>query len=657
MNPLAPTQNNAAPEVAASSTAPVISDSPSAYADGRQVVKNLAWLKTLPRYLNFKIIEQPDGSLDKKPFNPVTGQAAACDNPDTWVNYPTAKAAEQRGEGCIGFALGKDVGLIVVDFDKVRPTKNDPWPQWVLDEIQAIDSYTEVSASGRGFHVLVWGAIAENFNRNQVEIWDSVKMFALTGDVFQGRATIQTHDVTALWERIRDKKVRPAQTAKPTVQPATTSGIVVNMPKPYVPMAERAAKLEKALTGDTGDYGHNTSAAVFGVLQLLARKHAGNKEAMRVEMEASDLSANWQKGKDDKWERLGDAEIDKAVAEWQKNGSPPWEDSKPLAPTIQLKGEQVEGGDFDFVLNALAGSDDGWFPRGDISLLAAASGGGKTTIALELLDKQFRGEDVYGHSTNKLPYLILLQDRGQRGLRRTLKRMRIDATQLPYRMIGYGDKVAAVEEAILATMPRPAVVFIEGIDLLEGDSGKGQNVEALLSRLFKVAEHYHVAIIGSTGCPKMKPKDRYTSLRDTVIGSSVWSRKVETILTLQKENGKETDDITLMTVLPRNAKVEEFRLTFEDGRLKEAPKAPAPLAEPTPEDFLRQQKGKSFARIELQASLGWKQTRAQNWLALGVAQKRLVKEGKNPDIKYCELSPKHEGWEGLSIGAEEIVGS
>ncbi len=102
-----------------------------------------------------------------------------------------------------------------------------------------------------------------------------------------------------------------------------------------------------------------------------------------------------------------------------------------------------------------------------------------------------------------------------RALRRTLKRLRIDPDRLPHQLIGYGDKVRAVTEAIEAASPMPAVVFIEGIDLLKGDSGKGQNVEALLSRLYRVADHYHVAIIGSTGCPKMKPKDTYTSQRES----------------------------------------------------------------------------------------------------------------------------------------------
>jgi hypothetical protein len=89
-----------------------------------------------------------------------------------------------------------------------------------------------------------------------------------------------------------------------------------------------------------------------------------------------------------------------------------------------------------------------------------------------------------------------------------------------------------------------------------------------LKLLQKVAEHYHVAIIGSTGSPKQKSKDRYIGLRDQVIGTSVWGRKTETIVVLQKENGKETDDVTIMTVLPRNDKPEVFNLVWDRGRFR-----------------------------------------------------------------------------------------
>lgn len=234
---------------------------------------------------------------------------------------------------------------------------------------------------------------------------------------------------------------------------------------------------------------------------------------------------------------------------------------------------RVVGGDYDFVLNPLAGETDGLFPRGEVSLIAASSGGGKTTLMMMLLEDQKAGRTIFKHTTNGLPYLLALEDRSEASLRRTFLRMRLDIESTPYRLLDREGKslAQAIADLLDTTDSTPAVVFIEGLDLATEDAGKMESVSRTLKDLLQVAQHYHVAIIGSVGCPKMKPKDRYASLRDTVFGSAAWARKVETIMTLQKQEGRDTDEKTVLTILPRNAKHEVYTLEFSHGRLVEAP--------------------------------------------------------------------------------------
>jgi hypothetical protein len=232
-----------------------------------------------------------------------------------------------------------------------------------------------------------------------------------------------------------------------------------------------------------------------------------------------------------------------------------------------FRGAKVEGTPFEFVVNPAQGEDDGWFPRGDISLVAGASGSGKTTWVLDLLEKQRRGEQVLGHGTNGLDYLVLLADRGSFALQRTMYRMKIDLDAMPHELIDDGDLVELIDAAV-NKHGVPPIVFVEGIDLLGADSNKGQDVAALLKRLHKLVKHYHIAFIGSTGSPKMKPKDSYISIRDQITGTAVWSRKVETVALLQHEQGKETDKVTILSVVPRNAPTEVFQMEFKQGRLR-----------------------------------------------------------------------------------------
>ena len=86
-------------------------------------------------------------------------------------------------------------GFIYIDLDHVRKPDTgevEPWAQAVVDEI---DSYTEVSASGTGFHIVCRGELPADFvlAGNPVEIYSGHinKLLAMTGDVYELHFTIE----------------------------------------------------------------------------------------------------------------------------------------------------------------------------------------------------------------------------------------------------------------------------------------------------------------------------------------------------------------------------------------------------------------------------------------------------------------------------------
>jgi hypothetical protein len=540
------TQNKNAP-IAATTEALNLTMDPSTHIvpPPGECVKNIAWLKSQPRFLCWSLVPQADGTVKKTPYNPGTGGLASCNDPSSWCDFETAKAAVSAGQyDSIGIALGKDLGLVIVDFGKIVDKPGDAWPDWALDIVADFDSYTEVSASGRGLHVLAWGSIPSNINKQacHLEMHDSAKMFAISMRFFDDRAEIYERpaELSAVFARLQAGKIGPHH-----------RGLIV----------ERGGfTFENLEAGDSPD--NDKSKGDYQFVAMLAERG--------LTAEAIDEAFRSSGRMRDKWDRnagggktYGERTIER-VREAQE-----------AKPTVKLPdvgfvltGPRVDGDAFDFVLNPFDGDIDGWFPRGEISLIAASSGGGKTTVMADLLEKQFAGEMVFGHTTNRLPYLVLMEDRSKNALKRTLTRMRLDPLKFPHEIMhGEGGLAVKVQRAILAQPTLPAVVFLEGIDLL-GDAADGKDVAQQLKLLQQLAEHYHIAIIGSTGSPKMKAKEGYTLLRDQVIGSSVWARKAETIIVLQREHGKETDDVTVMTVLPRNAKAEVFNMVFERGRYR-----------------------------------------------------------------------------------------
>jgi hypothetical protein len=118
----------------------------------------------------------------------------------------------QRPGGGFQRYIEKDEGLVYVDLDKVRNVDTlevEPWAQELIEEL---DSYTEVSASGKGFHIVCRGKLAEDFHLdpNPVEIYsgNSGKLMALTGDVHELHFTIENRQekVDALLKRMKGGK-------------------------------------------------------------------------------------------------------------------------------------------------------------------------------------------------------------------------------------------------------------------------------------------------------------------------------------------------------------------------------------------------------------------------------------------------------------------
>jgi len=230
----------------------------------------------------------------------------------------------------------------------------------------------------------------------------------------------------------------------------------------------------------------------------------------------------------------------------------------------------VDGSHRDYVMNPKMGQKDGWFPLGSVSMIGGSSGSNKTTWALDLLYAQQRGEEMWGHSTNRRPYLVFMFDRGAGAHLRTMERLGFAVNDIPTAFLPPVRDEAAVKiilDHIEAAVDIPQVVFIEGADMLVEDANKGQFVVPFMSGLQRIAEHYHIAIILSVGAPKMRIGEGYTAKRDSMLGSEKWTRMSETVVAMQFVEGDDTDSRRACFVLLRNGPAEKFNLTLSSGKL------------------------------------------------------------------------------------------
>ena len=127
--------------------------------------------------------EEHDGKRTKVPYSPSTGARARCDDPATWGTLTEArKTARERGYDGIGFVFTASDPFCGVDIDVCLDPETGEAESWAMKIVEQLDSYTEISPSGTGLHVIVRAELPEGRRRNgRVEMYDRGRFFTITG--------------------------------------------------------------------------------------------------------------------------------------------------------------------------------------------------------------------------------------------------------------------------------------------------------------------------------------------------------------------------------------------------------------------------------------------------------------------------------------------
>lgn len=129
--------------------------------------------------------ENREGRMTKLPVNAKTGYLAKSNDENTWVDFKTAfdkyTSEYYRNIEGLGFMLGN--GFFGVDIDHAV----DSSLEIVTEFVDALNSYTEISQSGDGVHIICKGVLPEGARRKgNIEMYDNVRFFALTGNLYNG---------------------------------------------------------------------------------------------------------------------------------------------------------------------------------------------------------------------------------------------------------------------------------------------------------------------------------------------------------------------------------------------------------------------------------------------------------------------------------------
>jgi hypothetical protein len=213
---------------------------------------------------------------------------------------------------------------------------------------------------------------------------------------------------------------------------------------------------------------------------------------------------------------------------------------------------------------------EGWFPKGEVSLIGGPSGAGKTSLMIPLLGKVVNGEDVFGHKTKPREYGILLHDRSKKALSRTAKALGLSSDVLSrvIRLTPEQQRQSPAEilESAIEGRPDAEAWFIEGLDLWMPKITDLEAVAGVMDGLQRVAIKYNVAVLGSVGSPKQAKGEGYSQHRDRLIGSTALGRKAETIVLIELHDPEDANSVRRCTVLCRCGRAENFFFEMQAGR-------------------------------------------------------------------------------------------
>jgi putative DNA primase/helicase len=138
-------------------------------------------LRRRPQWVCWHYAKQ-GGKWTKHPYNPRTEQKASTTDLMTWSRFETVFKAYAGGayDG-VGFVLSSGDPYTGVDLDDCRDPESGELAAWAAEIVRELSSYTELSPSGKGLHVVVKGKIPKALKLPHIEMYSMERYFTLTG--------------------------------------------------------------------------------------------------------------------------------------------------------------------------------------------------------------------------------------------------------------------------------------------------------------------------------------------------------------------------------------------------------------------------------------------------------------------------------------------
>ena len=264
-----------------------------------------AELRASKNWVCFMLLDNPEkGKPDKVPINPSSLWGARPNAPTTWGTFQDAAAQIGKTGRCkrpdpkdanqkitvsgaiagVGYMFN-NAGIVGVDFDHCIDPNTGELNPWAASWVERFGSYTEISPSGTGLHILCKGNLpGKAVKLPQAEMYDKGRYFTVTGNVFgecRGLTPAQ-ESINALYTELTAKEQkRPATTAPPSSAGGVDCLLDFELVE-KIHNSKHGRKFDPLWAGDVSGYksGSEADLALCNILAFWTRRDTARMDAL-----------------------------------------------------------------------------------------------------------------------------------------------------------------------------------------------------------------------------------------------------------------------------------------------------------------------------------------------------------------------------------------
>lgn len=471
-------------------------------------------MKGYPHWLVWKLIDKGGEKPSKVPFS-VHGGAAAVNDSATWGTFKEAAAAYEAGQyDGIGFVF-TGTPFVGIDIDSCINQETGEVSPEAADIIKATQSYTELSQSGKGLHIIMRGKLPAGRRRNcPFEMYGdgSPRYFAMTGNLYGEHTGLEANQaaIDAVHKKYIAKQEKPAEGS--TLEDKQITDMASS--------AKNGGAFLALYNGDWQGKYRSQSEADMAFCDMLAFWTGRNAEQMdRIFRKSGLMRPKWDEDRGDG--TYGEITVQRACGDCKEVYSPEYKkrDNARLSTRL-VSMDEIEEVEIDWLIPE-------YIPKGQITLLAGDGGSGKTSAVCQIAASVSSGKQcfmiedtIFTEAEQREPQTVLFfsaEDSMQHVLKKRLRMngaimeniFSIDPSDDRFERIKFDDPF--LEELIKEY--RPALVIFDPIQSFipwKADLSKRNQVRQSLTNLIKYGERY--------GCT-------FLIIVHTNKQSNVWGRK------------------------------------------------------------------------------------------------------------------------------------